>query len=68
VYFTFYDHVNDITSFYGGEGFRYNGHWSWIYLHENKCRTDYDGSLVKVGGRPVNIMEWLSLQKLTPRK
>ena len=68
VYFTFYDHVNDITSFYGGEGFRYNGHWSWIYLHENKCRNDYDGSLVKVGGRPVNIMEWLALQKLTPRK
>ncbi|MDP4809542.1 MAG: prolyl oligopeptidase family serine peptidase, partial [Saprospiraceae bacterium] len=61
VYFTFYDHVNDITSFYGGEGFRYNGHWSWIYLHENKCRTDYDGSLVKVGGIPVNIMEWLAL-------
>ncbi|MDP4913171.1 MAG: prolyl oligopeptidase family serine peptidase [Saprospiraceae bacterium] len=68
VYFTFYDHVNDITSFYGGEGFRYNGHWSWIYLHENKCRNDYDGSLVKVGGRPVNIMEWLALQKLALRK
>jgi predicted esterase len=68
VYFTFYDHVNDITSFYGGEGFRYNGHWSWIYLHENKCRTDYDGSLVKIGGRPVNIMEWLALQKLNPKK
>lgn len=67
-YFTFYDHVNDITSFFGGEGFRYNGHWSWIYLHENKCRTDIDGSLVKIGGRPVNIMEWLSNQKLTPKK
>lgn len=68
IYFTFYDHVNDITSFYGGEGFRYNGHWSWIYLHENKCRTDVDGSLVKIGGRPVNIMEWLSQQKVTPKK
>jgi poly(3-hydroxybutyrate) depolymerase len=67
-YFTFYNHVNDITSFFGGEGFRYNGHWSWIYLHENKCRTDYDGSLVKIGGRPVNIMEWLSQQKLNSKK
>jgi poly(3-hydroxybutyrate) depolymerase len=68
IYFTFYDHVNDITSFYGGEGFRYNGHWSWIYLHENKCRTDVDGSPVKIGGRPVNIMEWLSQQRVTPKK
>jgi poly(3-hydroxybutyrate) depolymerase len=67
-YFTFYDHVNDITSFFGGEGFRYNGHWSWIYVHENKCRTDMDGSLVKIGGKPVNIMEWLSYQKLSLKK
>jgi poly(3-hydroxybutyrate) depolymerase len=67
-FFTFYDHVQDITSFFGGEGFRYNGHWSWIYLHENKCRTDMDGSLVKIGGKPVHIMEWLSFQKLSPKK
>jgi len=67
-YFTFYDHVNDISSFFGGEGFRYNGHWSWIYVHENKCRTDMDGSLVKIGGKPVNIMQWLSYQKLSLKK
>lgn len=63
VHFTYYDHVNDITNFYGGKGFQYNGHWSWVYLHENLPRTDVDGSLVKVNGKPVTIMEWMSAQK-----
>ncbi|MFL0163365.1 prolyl oligopeptidase family serine peptidase [Aquirufa salirivi] len=63
VHFTYYDHVHDITNFYGGKGFQYNGHWSWVYLHENLPRTDLDGSLVKVNGKPVSIMEWLAAQK-----
>jgi predicted esterase len=63
VVFTFYDHVTDITGFFGGEDFRYNAHWSWIYSHANLARTDFDGSVVKVNGRPVTIMEWMAAQK-----
>ncbi len=63
VHFTYYDQVNDITNFYGGKGFQYNGHWSWVYLHENLPRTDLDGSPVRVNGKPVSIMEWLAAQK-----
>ncbi|MDF5691320.1 alpha/beta hydrolase-fold protein [Aquirufa aurantiipilula] len=63
VHFTYYEHVNDITNFYGGKGFQYNGHWSWVYLHENLPRTDFDGSLVKLNSKPVSIMEWMAAQK-----
>lgn len=63
VHFTYYNQVNDITNFYGGKGFQYNGHWSWVYLHENLPRTDLDGSLVRINGKPVTIMEWLAAQK-----
>ncbi len=63
VHFTYYDHVNDITNFYGGSGFQYNGHWSWVYLHENLPRTDLDGSPVRINGKPVSIMEWMAAQK-----
>lgn len=63
VYFTFYDHVYDISNQYGGQGYQYNGHWSWVYLHENLPRTDLDGSLVKVNGKPASIMEWMAAQK-----
>ena len=63
VHFTYYDQVNDITNFYGGKGFQYNGHWSWVYLHENLPRTDLDGSPVRVNGKPVTIMEWMAAQK-----
>ena len=63
IHFTYYDHVNDITNQYGGNGFQYNGHWSWVYLHENLPRTDLDGSAVKLNGKPVTIMEWMAAQK-----
>jgi predicted peptidase len=62
VHFTFYDHVTDITGFYGGDNYHYNGHWSWIYVHANQARTGLDGSPVLVGGRPVTIMEWMAAQ------
>lgn len=62
-HFTYYDHVTDITGFYGGDDYLYNGHWSWIYVHANKARTELDGSPVKVNDRPVTIMEWLAAQK-----
>ena len=62
VHMSFYDHVVDITGFYGGENYLYPGHWSWVYLHANKCVTDLDGSPVKIDGRPVTIMEWTAAQ------
>jgi predicted esterase len=63
VHFTYYDQVVDVTGFYGGEGYRYNGHWSWVYLHKNLPRTDLDGSLVKINDKPVTVMEWMAAQK-----
>ncbi len=68
VHFSFYDHVNDITNLYGGKGYIYPGHWSWVYLHENLPRQDFNGSLVKVNGKPVTIMEWMSSQKTNSKK
>lgn len=62
VHFSFYDYVVDITGFFGGEGYHYPDHWSWIYSHANEARRDYDGSLVKLDGKPVTIMEWLAGQ------
>ena len=62
VHLSYYDHVVDITGFFGGEDYRYNGHWSWVYLHANQCRLDRDGSPVRLDGRPVSVMEWLSAQ------
>lgn len=62
VHLSYYDHVIDITGFFGGKGYRYNGHFSWIYHHANRCRRDYDGSLVRIQGRPVTLMEWLAAQ------
>ena len=63
VIFSYYDHVTDITGFYGGKDYRYPGHWSWIYSHANLARTDFDGSSVLVDDKPVTIMEWLAAQK-----
>jgi len=65
VHLSYYDHVVDITGFFGGDDYRYNGHWSWIYLHANQCRLDRDGGPVRLAGRPVSVMEWLSAQSKT---
>ena len=62
VHFSYYDHVVDITGLFGGDGYHYNGHWSWVYLHANQCRLDFDGKPVTLGGRPVTILEWLAAQ------
>lgn len=62
VHLSYYDHVVDITGFYGGEDYLYNGHWSWIYCHANRCRLDYDRLPVELDGRPVRIMEWMAAQ------
>jgi predicted esterase len=62
VHLSYFDHAVDITGFFGGDDYRYNGHWSWVYLHANQCRLDFDGKPVKIGGRPVTVMEWLAAQ------
>ncbi len=62
VYFSYYDHVVDITGFFGGENYQYSGHWSWIYSHANHCKLDYDGKPVMINGKAVTIMEWLAEQ------
>ena len=62
VYFTYYDHVTDLSGFFGGENYYYTGHWSWIYSHVNHAKVDFDGSPVKLNGRPVTIMEWMAAQ------
>ena len=67
VHLSYYDHVVDITGLVGGSGYRYNGHWSWIYLHANQCRLDFDGKPVTVAGRPVTVMEWLAAQDKSKR-
>ena len=63
VHLSLYDHVVDLTGLFGGEDFRYPGHWSWIYCHANACRRDADGSPVMLDGRPTTIMEWLAAQR-----
>jgi hypothetical protein len=63
VYLSLYDNVTDVTGFFGGKDFQYNGHWSWVYSHANVARTDKDGSPVLLNGRPVTIMEWTAAQK-----
>ncbi len=62
VHLSYYDHVTDITGFYGGDNYHYNGHWSWIYSHANHANFDFDGQPVNVNGRPATIMEWLAAQ------
>ena len=62
VHASYYDHVVDITGFFGGDDYHYDGHWSWIYLHANRCRQDFDGMPVTLDGRPVTVMEWLAAQ------
>lgn len=63
VHFSYYDNATDITGFFGGKDFRYNGHFSWIYSHSNHANFGFDGKPVLTEGRPVTIIEWMALQK-----
>lgn len=62
VHYSLYDHVIDLTGFYGGDDYYYNGHFSWVYSHRNHCRLDYDNKPVLVDGREITVMEWLASQ------
>ena len=63
VHYSLYDHVTDLTGFFGGNDYRYNGHFSWIYSHRNHCRLDYDKKPVMMNGKGVTVMEWLAAQR-----
>ena len=67
VHLSYFDHVVDITNQFGGEDYHYNGHFSWIYSHTNKCQYDYDGKPVKLNGKPVSLMGWLASQQRSSR-
>ncbi|PHI19219.1 glucan-binding protein [Lewinellaceae bacterium SD302] len=58
-----FEHVVDLSGFYGGDAFHYNGHFSWVYSHTNQCFLDYDGQPVRIAGQPVSLMEWLAAQR-----
>ena len=62
IHFTFYDHVVDLSGFFGGENYYFNGHWSWVYSHSNHAKLDYDGKPVMLKDKPVSLMEWLAAQ------
>jgi poly(3-hydroxybutyrate) depolymerase len=62
VHYSLYDHVIDLTGFFGGDDYYYLGHFSWIYSHRNHCRLDYDKKPVLVNGKEVTVMEWLAAQ------
>lgn len=62
VHLSLYNHVTDITGFFGGENYYYNGHWSWIYSHANQAKLDADGSSVTRNGKAVTLMEWMAAQ------
>ncbi len=56
IHLSLYDNVVDISGFYGGNDYRFNGHWSWIYSHANHATLPIDG-------KQTTIMEWLAEQK-----
>ena len=62
VHFSFFNHVTDLSGMYGGDNYHFNGHWSWIYSHANQVFKEYDGSFVKLNGKPVSLMEWMAVQ------
>tara|TARA_R110002074_G_scaffold161480_11_gene319615 strand:- start:91040 stop:92350 length:1311 start_codon:yes stop_codon:yes gene_type:complete len=63
VHFSFYDHVIDLSGFYGGKDYYFPGHWSWVYSHSNDANFDYNQKPVQINGSRVTIMEWLATQK-----
>lgn len=59
VHFSFFDNVVDQTGLYkkaDGSAYEYPGHWSWIYVYNDKCVDNIDGKTVK-------LMDWLAAQK-----
>jgi hypothetical protein len=60
VYMTLFDNVEDTSGLYtnaDGTPYQYNGHFSWIYVHNNEVSTVIDGA-------EITLMQWLSEQSL----
>lgn len=59
---TYYDHIEDETGRYraaSGEPTRYNGHFVWINVYHDTCRTELDGTNVLWEGFPVTLWQWV---------
>lgn len=66
-HFTFWDKIVDIHAGFKdekGNPYEYLGHFSWIPVFNDDCRLDFDGSPVRLNGREVTMLEWLSAQRL----
>lgn len=58
VHFSFFDKVVDETGLYkksDGTAYEYPGHWSWIYVYNDKCQDTINGKTVK-------LFSWLAQQ------
>ena len=65
VHFSYFDKVIDTSGIFKdieGKPFEFFGHGTWIYMLKDDCVLDYDGSPVKVNGKEVTLLQWLSLQ------
>lgn len=65
VHFSFFEKVTDTSGLFkdaAGNPYEYFGHASWIYMLNDECRLDFDGSPVKAAGREVTLLEWLAMQ------
>ena len=60
VYMTLFDNVVDTSGLYtnaDGTPYEYNGHFSWVYVHNNEVTTE-------INGETITLMQWLSEQSL----
>lgn len=58
VHFSYFDNVVDETGLYkqaDGTAYEYPGHWSWIYVYNDRCEDTIDGKTVK-------LFSWLAAQ------
>ena len=63
IHFTLWEKVEDRTGRYtdeNGRPFEYHGHWSWVPMLNNECRLEFDGEPVRMDGREVTLLEWVS--------
>ena len=57
-HFSFFDKVVDETGLYkkaDGTPYEYAGHWSWIYVYNDRCEDT-------IGGKTVKLFDWMAAQ------
>lgn len=67
VHFSFFDKVVDTSGIFKdtkGNPFEFHGHFTWIYMLNDQCLLDCDSSSVKVNGKEVSLLQWLTLQSI----